>query len=522
MKYNDSLNAGYVLFLQKEGGILNVKKLAINYPEEIISILDKLDYYEDNLEFYDAFDVERFVQRSDFNKIGVFKYCWPYEYYDSYKSEATIKKIDSEDYFQKLDEIKERISLEYELKMKPKRKIGKQWVYLDESRRLELEREKDEKIWEEQEKQKQRVLQDYIVMVRRFIFAQYYNNTIQIIKENSLMYSSEVMGWYGANFNVIGNARIGLRSNFCYGSSAYFDVLLNYKGINILPYSDLINYYWSNMMDNLRCTRSYATYRRNWPEVLTFVADICNWIERDPVSFEKKWIVDEVEQMMDGLNEIHGKIEEYYNRLEEAKKEEERQRLEKVVSQRTIRYRNITASKIIQYKTYPHESLLTIQVDKFAAALSLLEDLLSLKNIYAPVIGYINTIIQYNKEIIPAIKTQCKELTFHIMKQEKELKKIEKNIKLAEKKLEIRRNEIDAAFELQYEEVDNNIPKALAIVNNRNKDEEYKRIDQHLTQLKEIKIQIEFDIDARQSFKTYLERKKEDIVECLKQRADVK
>ena len=165
------------------------------------------------------------------------------------------------------------------------------------------------------------------------------------------MYSSDVMGWYEPNFNVAGNVRIGLKSNFCYGRSAYFDVLLNYKGINILPYSDLVNYYWSNMMDNLRCTRSYTTCRYNWPEVLKFVADICNWIEQDPVSFEKKWIIDEVEQMMDGLKDIHGKIEEYYKRLEEAKKEEDQKQKNNEIAQRIIRYRNINAFEISQHKT---------------------------------------------------------------------------------------------------------------------------------------------------------------------------
>lgn len=522
MRYSDSVNAGFILSLQKDDGKINVKKIAINYPKEIISILEKLDYYEENLEWYDVFDVERFVQRSDFDKTREFKYCWPFEYNNSFKSKATVEKIDKKEYFQKLDEIEKRISLEYELKMKPKHKVGKQYIYLDESRKIELEKEKKEKIKEEQEKQKQRVLSDYIVMVRRYIFAQHYYNTLQTIKENSLMYSSDVMGWYEPNFNVAGNVRIGLKSNFCYGRSAYFDVLLNYKGINILPYSDLVNYYWSNMMDNLRCTRSYTTCRYNWPEVLKFVADICNWIEQDPVSFEKKWIIDEVEQMMDGLKDIHGKIEEYYKRLEEAKKEEDQKQKNNEIAQRIIRYRNINAFEISQHKTYPHELLLTIQVDKLTAALSLLDDLLSLKNIHTPVVDYINTIVQYNMEIVPAIKTQCKELDFNILNQEKELKRVEKNIKLEEKKLEIRKSEIDAAFELLYKKKDNSIPQALAIINNRNNDEEYKKINEYLTQLKEVKGQLELDIRTRQGFKAYLEGKKEYITECLKQRGNVK
>lgn len=521
MKYNEKLNAGYILSLQKENNQLSVKKICINFPDSIISILDKLDCFEENPEQYYVFGVERFVHDSVFEKDEEYSYCWPYDYGNSFIQNAKLEKIDREKYYQKLEEIEQQISLEYEEKMKPK-KVGKRWVYLDETRKQELEIEKRDAIRKKQEEFKKGVYLNYIEMARRFVFAQHYKKTLETIKENSLMYSSEAKGWYRPNYNITGNARIGLRTNFCYGRSAYFDILLNYKGINILPYSDLVKYYWSNMMDNLRCTRSYTTHRNNWPEVLTFVANICNWIERDPVSFEKKWIIDEVEQMMDGLKEIHGKIEEFYKKLEEAKKEEDQSRTEDKTTQKTIKYRNINVTEIYQHKIYPHETLLIIQVDKLAAALSLLDDLSRLKNIYTPVANHINTIVQYNKEIVPAIKTQCKALNFQILKQEKEVKKIEKSIEKEDKNLEIRVNEIDAAFEMYSQEYQNNTARLTAKINNRINDKEYKEIQERLSVLKETKAQIEIDIDTRQSFKKYLEGKKEYISECLKQRENVK
>ena len=179
-------------------------------------------------------------------------------------------------------------------------------------------------------------------------------------------------------------------------------------------------------------------------------------------------------------------------------------------------------TEIYQHKIYPHETLLIIQVDKLAAALSLLDDLSRLKNIYTPVANHINTIVQYNKEIVPAIKTQCKALNFQILKQEKEVKKIEKSIEKENKNLEIRVNEIDAAFEMYSQEYQNNTARLTAKINNRINDKEYKEIQERLSVLKETKAQIEIDIDTRQSFKKYLEGKKEYISECLKQRENVK
>lgn len=514
MKYEEELNAGYILSLQNTDHQLSVTRIAIEYPDKLTLILDKLEYFEENKQIFDVFDVERFVERSSFDKEGDYSYCWPYNYYEAFKTRAKIEKVDREKYFSKMEEIEGRVSLEYASLLKPKRWVRGHWEYLDETRRQELERMKREKIEKEQDELRQEALQDYILMVRRYIFAQQYTNTLKTIKDNSLMYSSEAKGWYKPDFNITGNARIGLRTIFCYGRSAYFDILLNYKGIDILPYSDLVNYYWSNMMDNLRCTRSYKVYRQNWPNVLSFVAEICNWIERDVVSFERKWIVEEVESMMEGLKEIRERMEEYYEKLEAAKKEEDLKKEENEISIKTIRYRNINASEISQHHTYPHETLLTIQVDKLTAALSLLDDLTRLKSIYTPVVSHINTIVQYNKEIVPAIKTQCNELKLKIVEKEKEAKKVDKNIKLEEKKLEIRENEIYAAFEL----LEGQQGKASMVdkINKKNNDEEYKRIEVHLSELKESKRQIEQDIYTRQEFKIYLEGKLEYIKEHLK------
>lgn len=518
MEESDELNVGYILSLQSINGELVVKEIPIDYSDDIISVLDKLNGYISNEQVFNAFDVEKFVKQCSFEKKLIIGYCWPNEYNASFISHARILEIDKEKYYKEMDEIKKDLFDKYEKKKNCSRWIDGHYECLSDYEKDQLEKEKWQKIEEEQAKYERIRLQNYVDEVRRYIFALQYWKTLQSIKDSSLMYSSENIGWYKPYFNITGNARIGLRSNFCYGRSAYFDVLLNYKGINILPYSDLVNYYWSNMMDNLRCTRSYSIYRSNWTEVLRFVAELCNWIERDSDSFEKKWIIDEVESMMEGLKNIKINIESYYKKLKDDK--DEFVRLQKTTSKsQTIRYRWINDRITNQYKTYPYETTLIIQVDKLSAALSLLEELSSLKNIYSPVTTHIHTILQYNRALLPAIKTECKKLAAEIKDNQSLLKQIETDIESNEKKLVVKKDEISATLDVTNKEYSNSSPEVRQsiLANASVNDSEYLEIENEITDLRKRLAQINQDIHERESFKSILEIRKGYIVDCLKQ-----
>ena len=164
MQYEEELNAGYILSLQNTDHQLSVTRIAIEYPDKLTLILDKLEYFEENKQIFDVFDVERFVERSSFDKEGDYSYCWPYNYYEAFKTRAKIEKVDREKYFSKMEEIEGRVSLEYASLLKPKRWVRGHWEYLDETRRQELERMKREKIEKEQDELRQEALQDYILM----------------------------------------------------------------------------------------------------------------------------------------------------------------------------------------------------------------------------------------------------------------------------------------------------------------------------------------------------------------------
>lgn len=429
------INVDYILSLQKEdNGHLKVEKVQIPHATQI---LNRLSSFE-NSNYSSIFDVVAYVAELDLNIRAKYSYCWPYEYRDSFIGPAQVTpyyremngkpvSIDIDvskwrkDYEHELDSIKHRIELSYAAK---KFVAKKPMVYMDKNEYiLWLSRQKEEWLSRQKEEMRKEIEQaqkdfkeetknKYVTHIKRCLLARDYTETLSSIKPQSLMYSSESIGWYNPNYTITDNVLVSVRTNFCYGRSAYFHVNLNYKGINILPYTNIVIYFWSNMMDNVRYTRDYYPLRSNWKEAFDFVVEVSNLIIDDSEKFEKEWIIDQVEKMMDGLKSINEEIGKYYERQKEAKirykEQEEAAQREGRELPNTIRYRFVDDRTIKNHKIYEHETLLIIQVDKLTAALSLLDDLTAIQNIYSPILKHIDTIVQYNELLIPAI-SQCRD-----------------------------------------------------------------------------------------------------------------
>ena len=427
---SNTINKDVILSLKNVDGLFEIEESSIKHPQEI---LNKLDEIEDNVSIYSVFSIQKYANSLLLEKDEQYSYCWPNEYKDSFVSKAKFpEEIDRDKYNKELENIEDKEKMQFAIKY-TKDPTRKNKIYLpDYEKQLTEAIEKKKSEFARKESIK------LIEQLRRYIFAQCYTKSLADIKATAWVYSCESIGWYKPSFNVSGFARISLSTNFCYGRAAYFHVNLNYKGINILPYSHLVEYYWSNMMDNIRHTRLYYPYRENWNDVMDFIRDICNWIEKDSVSFEQKWIIEEVEKMMKGLKSINEEIDKYYEQLTEAMRIDNERRMEmrkqNIIPKESIVYRHIDIETVWKNKIYPHETKLTIQVDKLSAALSLLENLTALKNIYEPVVTHIDTIIQYNAKVVPAIDVACKE----IHKKIADLKKKEKNVEFS-----INRNQIE-------------------------------------------------------------------------------
>lgn len=489
-KYQNGIGVDYYLTLEKDGNELLIKKRKIDQPQQVISLLERID------EFDDVLKLQKIANNNHLQKNVVYHYCWPNEYGSSYVKCAEFPDIDERQYKKDLNDIKISITKEFT------RRYRKDVI----NKGAELQKA----IIEEQNEYKENVLNQYKNDLRRYLYAQCYSNVLPKVKEKALMYSSEALGWYKPDYKIADDIQISLRTNFCYGSASYFYVNLKYKGINILPYSDLVTYFYSNMMDNVRYTKDYWPRRSNWEHALLFVKEISDMITTDYKNFEKVWIINEVEEMMAGLKTINDDIDKYYE-TQKNKFDEEREKTKEDRKEPLIVYRNINEKEINRYNIYKYEQSLVTRTDKLSAALGFLSDLTSLKTIYEPVLKHIETILRYNEKLLNPIQECLESIAAKLLVLNKEKTTLECEIRKLEKDLQERKAEISKEIDEQekYEELKEmaDFFRHIEIDKACDNDEIYRKIKADLNGVKNEHQKVETDIKERERFEEHLAAK---------------
>lgn len=225
-------------------------------------------------------------------------------------------------------------------------------------------------------------------------------NTLDSVK----MSSHEFIGWTSMKYRINEDLTITVNSNFGYGASSYFFVNVCYKGVDLLLYSDTVNYYYANMQDIIANTRSYLEKRESWQHVLN---DVACWSDKTRGGIEQfayEWLKNEITEMMDRLQHI---------------KREPKLVLDNIIGNSSEReglvsVRNITADEIQTYKAYPDELALIFKVEKISNALALLAKLKEASIIYEDAISAIEEIKELNITIAPEIQEAIERLNNEI------------------------------------------------------------------------------------------------------------
>lgn len=528
MNFTNTLNVGYFLVLKENNeGLLYVDRIDVPIPEKVEAILEQLDKFENNISYIvaDIFIVQNWVERLRIPSRKQYSYCWPHEYNERYITAAMIPKkltakgLTESEYNEHLKSIEDRVTYIYNTEKK-------NWPYIEDRQKYrkeiaKWEKERDREIRLKQGEYKEKVRNEYIDEVRRYIYAQCIDRVMPNIAASSIMYSNEKMGWYKPDYKISDDVLISIRTNFCYGNAAHFHVNLNYKGINILPYSDIVIYYYSNMMDNIRYTVDYVPKRSNWVHAMSFVADISNLIKTDRERFEKEWIIDKIEKMMDGLKTINNDINKYF-KMQVAAKQKAIEKNTIGEDDRIIKYRNVDDTTIEQFKVYEHEILLSIQVDKLTAALSLLDNLTTLQNIYTPILNHIETIVQYNERLIPAIDSCRNSIQRRLELLNRNLNELNKEQESFLNTIQAIRAEKDNYLEEtneQYQKWSTQNPNKKKMLSEEcTKDENYKIINENLRRVTETIDETQREIHDREKYDKHLEEKNEFIKKTLDSR----
>ena len=265
----------------------------------------------------------------------------------------------------------------------------------------------------------------------RSIACVHYNRTLKDAAAKYLsrlkLYSTDMIGdgRMGRDINervyaVSPNLKIKIHTNFGYGTSADFGCILMYKEIPIVPYSMYVNYYFAKASDLCRFTRDYVPRSSNWHRLLDFVAEVVNLESQGEEVFEDRWIRQEVEVMMSGLEAIVRDPKSYFDKW-----------AGKSSKVNTDVYRSVRAMngrECEMYSCYEGEMILDFQAEKVSGAFDFLEalkQLESLANCVAPSISRIKQLGLQMQPLIVAgigrVEADIKALEIKILRKKEEL-----------------------------------------------------------------------------------------------------
>lgn len=135
------------------------------------------------------------------------------------------------------------------------------------------------------------------------------NKTYRLCHEDKsvLTFSHRIDGWSNPVYQLTTNFSVEIKTNFGYGKASYFYTKLKYKNIEITPFSEWIDYEFAKFSEIVRYTQSHLLQNEYWLEAMEFSRDACNLSMTDEVMFVEKYVMDECERMVSGLEEIFNK-----------------------------------------------------------------------------------------------------------------------------------------------------------------------------------------------------------------------
>ena len=296
------INLHYIGYIKDIQGHLKYCETIIPQDDIIIEEIESMKK-NDNCTVLDVQSLFTKSYPKNLFQYKYYDYLFPFSYSSAYVSGVSYPDIITDD--------------EYKKKLKDQELYYSSDKYLlnycDERHELnKLKKESDIKFKERVKELVHKKMLDYVKSLResfschRFIYAYRYNSVLEEIKKecNVKMWSTDQIGWKKFEYIINNDITIYISSNFGYGSASYFYCNLKYKDIYILPYTDIVKYYYVQMTDFIRYTRTYELERDSWLEVFGFVVDIVNMAKYETERFIKVWIVNEVQEMMIGIREI--------------------------------------------------------------------------------------------------------------------------------------------------------------------------------------------------------------------------
>lgn len=373
------INIDYISIIRQVGKLVKHEKVEIEKPLSLLSEL-KIMLDNPNNTLYDLQNqMTRHFSERDRNPIG---FLSPYSYYSSYVEGVSFPEIYTYDTFCQLKEkIRKDVLKYHNYSLEFCRKEYGEYKYQEKLTEL---------IKDELDKKKEYYYYNCI----RYIDAYYYRKSLSECKNQPeiKMYSREEIGWSVFDYIINPDIKIGVYSNFGYGNSSYFYIILQYKGIAILPYSFLVNYFYADIREIRQYTRSYSAEAENWNFAFDFVEEVVNLAATDQVKFCDDFIRNEVNAMISGLEIVVSSPKDYVDKFTSMKNKRE--------IPPYLNVRHISSIEEDEYKSYPDDIPIAIMSEKISDAHEFLANLSTLSEHFS----YANEAIEKIHELTAKAK----------------------------------------------------------------------------------------------------------------------
>ena len=431
------VNYDYILALKKDGKGVKVVKYPIDrHDNQIDRAIER--YYDESC---DAVDVYSVVSSCLHNH--AYQYCLAHEYIDKYIHDILPVDFDSYTYRKVIgDKIREEV----DNRLKWLQKKSK----VDYRKKIEIEEAVRKIQYPTIKKHKEKLLRNILP----FIYASDYHNALQKIKADKecIVYSSEKHG-DGRDGNLVGyhvehyvneDIAIKIKTNFCYGSSSYFNVVITYKDIELLPYSVWVKYYYAGYAQLLRYTRSYERRRESWHHCMNFLENFINSAIDNPELFIRNEVLTEIHMLMDGLDRIMTMDDTSFK--QELEVRNNNTDIEDTRYIGIIGAYDATESDRNLYSIAPKEVAMIYRMEKISGALRFLENLRKMESLCSEVSLAIDRIIEMNKTLLPEVESAIPPVEEEIKALNQCLAPLEKDLRSNERSYNYHKAKIDKIY----------------------------------------------------------------------------
>jgi hypothetical protein len=255
-------------------------------------------------------------------------------------------------------------------------------------------------------------------------------------KPETIMLSSEKIGWTSYEYEANDDVQISIKTNFGYGNSSYFLLSMKYKNVDILPFSTIIHYYYANIIELRRYTRQYNTDRESWNIAFDFVVESANMAKNSPSEFIKKFIFNEINEMLTGLKSIANnpstEIKRFLGKYNN-----------KITNGFCYSVRNIRGEESKEYLVYQNEMDIAFKAEKITGALLLLDKLSEFVEIFPTIQNAIDEIKSLNHKLIPELLEKISHISNLVKKHNDQVLKIDEVLTPIEEEIKIHKKVIE-------------------------------------------------------------------------------